>query len=146
VFRRVTSTEAISKDFGLLILRLGIGVSIAVFHGYGKMSGGTERWESVGHNMENLGIAFAPVFWGFMAAFSEFVGSILLILGPLFRPATVLLGCTMLVAVTYHINLPVDNPSSGWSGASHAMELFVVCVALFFSGPGRFAFKLRRLK
>jgi hypothetical protein len=31
-------------------------------------------------------------------------------------------------------------------GASHALELMVVYVALFFTGPGKFAFKLGRVK
>jgi putative oxidoreductase len=133
-------------DFGLLLLRLGIGCSMVIFHGYGKMMGGPERWEGIGASMGVLGITFLPVFWGFMAAFAEFVCSILLILGPLFRLAAMLLAFSMFVAVLRHLNLPDDNPRSGWSGASHALELLVVYATLFFTGAGRFAFKLGRIK
>jgi hypothetical protein len=38
-----------------------------------------------------------------------------------------------------HLSLPPDANNAGWSGASHAMELFAVAVGLFLTGPGRFA-------
>ncbi|HEX5131502.1 MAG TPA: DoxX family membrane protein, partial [Candidatus Krumholzibacteria bacterium] len=93
-----------------------------------------------------LGITFLPVFWGFMAGFAEFVCSILLILGPLFRAAALILAFNMSVAALKHLNLPVDNPNSGWAGAAHALEYLTVYLALFFTGAGRFAFKLGRVK
>ncbi len=146
MFGKIASSEAVSKDFGLLVLRVGIGTSMAVLHGYGKITGGTDLWSAVGANMSLVGITFAPVFWGFMAGFAEFVCSILLILGPLFRTATLLLAFNMLIAALRHLSLPVDNPTSGWTGASHAIELMIVYIALFFTGPGRFAFRLGRVK
>ncbi len=126
------------KDLGLLIVRIVIGFSMAAFHGWGKISS-PERWAGIGERMELFGISFLPGFWGFMAGFSEFGGSILLILGLFFRPATTLLALTMLVAMTYHLSLPADNPNSGLNGASHAMELFAVYVALWFMGPGKYS-------
>ncbi len=138
-FRRVVSTRPVNIDIGLLIVRVGIGLSIIVFHGYDKITGGPGFWERIGSNMSNLGITFAPAMWGFLAASTEFFGSILLILGVLFRPAAAVLAFTMFVAALRHINLPVDNPVSGWHHASHALELVAVYVALFFTGPGRYA-------
>lgn len=127
-------------DFGLLVLRLGIGASMALFHGYGKIIGGPEAWVQYGQSMQRFGIDFFPVFWGFMAGFSEFFCSIFIALGLFFRPATLLLAFTMFVAATYHLGLPADAPNSGFSGASHALEVLTVSIALFFSGPGRYAF------
>lgn len=124
-------------DLTLLIIRLGIGTSMFLFHGYGKISGGPERWTAVGSSMDNLGITFLPVMWGFLAAFSEAIGSLLLALGLLFRPAAFLLAGTMTVAAIRHLSLPPEEPASGWRGASHALELLTVYVALFLSGPGR---------
>ena len=138
-FRRVVTTRPVNIDIGLLIVRVSIGLSIIVFHGYDKITGGPDLWERIGSNMSNLGITFAPAMWGFLAASTEFFGSILLILGVLFRPAAALLAFLMLVAALRHINLPVDNPMSGWKGASHALELMAVYVALFLTGPGRYA-------
>lgn len=125
-------------DLGLLILRLGIGLSMLLFHGWGKISGGPERWEGIGGQMANLGIDVFPVFWGFMAAFSEFFCSAFLVLGIFFRPAAFLLIGTMFVASIRHLSLPAGEPGSGFSGASHALEFLTVYVALFLIGPGRY--------
>jgi len=138
------SSKAINRNMGLLLLRLGIGLSVLTVHGYAKITGGPELWGKVGAHMGNLGIGFAPVFWGFLAALSEFGASILLILGALFRPAAVMLAFTMFVAMLYHLNLPADAPRSGFSGASHAFELFIVYVSLILTGPGKYAFSLIR--
>lgn len=138
IFTPDKAGNALNKDIGLLIIRLGIGLSMALIHGFGKIAGGPERWERLGSNMEMFGIEFLPVFWGFMAAFSEFFCSILIMLGVFFRFATFLLAVTMLVAVLYHLNLPADAPGSGWQGAAHALKLVVVYVGLFLTGPGKY--------
>ena len=138
-FKRVVSTRPVNVDIGLLVVRLGIGIIMAVFHGYGKLAAGPSLWAGIGSHMSNLGITFAPVMWGFMAGMTEFFCSILLVLGVLFRPAALFLAFTMFVAALRHLNLPFDNPMSGWKGASHALELLVVYLALFFTGPGRYA-------
>jgi putative oxidoreductase len=144
--KKLLSNLQINLNLGLLIIRLGIGLSMLAFHGYGKLTGGPETWKMVGGAMGHLGLSFAPVFWGFLAMLAEFVGSILLMLGVLFRPATLALAFTMFVAVIVHLNMPADNPSAGWSGASHALELLVVYIGLFLTGPGRYAFSLIRNK
>jgi len=142
--RKALSNRPVHVDFGILILRVGFGVLMAWHHGWGKITGGAERWTGIGGAMENLGISFGHTFFGVMGAFSESVCAVLIVLGLLFRPATLLLGFTMFVAAMNHLNMPADNPRGGWGGASHAMELMVVCVALFFMGAGRFSLKLTR--
>ena len=126
-------------DLGLLILRIGFGINMALFHGWGKISAGPERWEGYGGSMANLGITFFPTFWGFMAGFAEFFCSIFIILGLFFRPATAMLGFAMFVAAVRHLSLPEDAPNSGFSGASHALEYVTLCVGLYLSGPGKFS-------
>ncbi len=140
----VFSSEGVAKDFGLLLIRVGISLSVFLFHGYDKIMGGPERWEGTGGAMANLGVTVAPIVWGFLAAFAESVGSILIVLGPLFRVITLMLAFNMFVAVMMHLNLEPGTPNSGWSGASHALELLVVYLGLFFTGPGRFAARLTR--
>jgi putative oxidoreductase len=144
MFGKVFSSEGVAKDFGLLLIRLGIGASMFLLHGYDKITGGPERWEGTGGAMANLGITFAPVAWGFLAAFAESVGSILIVLGPLFRAATLMLAFNTFVATLMHMNLPVDNPASGLAGAEKAMVYMVAYLGLFFTGPGRFAAKLTK--
>ena len=68
----------------------------------------------------------------------------MLLIGVLFRPAAFLLAFTMFIAVLRHMSLPEDNPNSGWSGASHALELMSVYLCFLFTGPGRFSLTMRR--
>src|SRR5690606_22626802 len=63
-------------QFGWLILRVGIGISIFL-HGFPKITGGTEMWTAIGSSMGIFGINFAPTFWGFLAAVAESVGGLL---------------------------------------------------------------------
>ena len=146
ILRRLLDHKGLSVDAGLLVLRIAVGLSMLLFHGLGKLQGGPGRWEGVGGQMANLGITFAPAFWGFMAMFAEFGGSLLLLTGVLFRPAAGLLAFTMFVATLRHLNLPAGEDGAGWKGASHALELLGVYVALFLTGPGRFRIPLGREK
>ncbi|MBL7811851.1 MAG: DoxX family protein [Bacteroidetes bacterium] len=118
---------------GLLLLRILLGVQMAL-HGWPKMAGGPEKWAKLGSNMELLGIHGISEFWGFMAAFAEFGGGLLLIAGFLFRPALILLIITMIVAATRHL-----SEGEGYMGSSHAIELGFAFLAMFFTGPGRWA-------
>lgn len=144
MLKRLFSSDEISVDFGLLLARIGVGLSMVIFHGYAKITGGPELWTKIGGAMENVNITVFPVVWGFLAAFAESVCSCLLIVGVLFRPAALLLACTMFVATMRHLNLPADNPNSGWSGASHALELMCIYLCFLFTGPGRFSLTMRR--
>jgi len=136
---RILSGKPINTDLALLVVRATIGFSMLVFHGYGKLTGGPETWSRVGSSMQSLGISFLPTMWGFFAAFAESICSLLLILGVLTRPAAGLLAFTMFVALLRHLNLPADDPSSGWKGGSHALELLAVYVGLLLAGPGRYS-------
>jgi putative oxidoreductase len=125
-------------DSGLLLLRLGFGLSMVIFHGYGKLTGGPETWERLGGMMQNFGIDFFPVFWGFMAMSAEFFGSIFLIFGVFVRPAAILLAMTMIVAAIRHLALPADADGAGFKGAAHALEFLAVYLTLYFTGPGKY--------
>jgi putative oxidoreductase len=132
-----SKSAARQHDVALLLLRVGIGASMITFHGWGKISGGPERWAAVGGAMSNLGIDFLPAFWGFLAAIAESLGSALLAIGLFSRPSAALLAGTMAVAAIGHLARPVGSPGAGPAGASHAFELLVVYVALVLTGPGR---------
>ncbi len=121
------------RDFGLLLLRLGIGAMFLV-HGGPKLLAGPAKWEKLGTAMSYLGIYAMPEVWGFMAAFSEFFGGLCLILGLFFRPACLLLAVTMAVAATMHL-----GKGEGLMAASHAIESGILFGSLIFIGPGRFS-------
>jgi putative oxidoreductase len=128
--------KSLSKhaDLGLLIGRIGIGAIFIVF-GWQNLSGGQVAWTHVGHAMANLGIGFLPNVWGLLAALSEFIGGILLVLGFLFRPATTLILLTMFVAVVTTFR---QHPHD-FAAYSRPIEMFCILVALLFVGPGKFS-------
>jgi putative oxidoreductase len=122
------------RDAGLLLLRIGIGLS---YVGYGapKLFGGPPMWDELGQAMRYVGITLMPVAWGFLAAVSELFGGIAVVLGAFFRVATFFLVCTMAVATLQHF-----GRGDGYrGGAYHAIELGVVCLSLFFTGPGKYS-------
>ncbi len=123
------------KDLGLLLLRVGLGIAF-LFHGVPKIMSGPEKWKALGGAMGMLGITFVPVFWGFMAALSEAAGGALLILGLFFRPACILLACTMAVALTMHI-----GKGDPFAVYSHSLEDGIVFLSLILIGPGKYVLK-----
>lgn len=120
-----------SVDLGLFVLRFGIGFQMAL-HGWPKIID-PSMWDKIGSNMPLMNGGSLNVFWGFMAAFAEFGGGILLLLGWFTRPAAFLSAFTMLVASIYHWS----EPDATWMSASHSFELFFVFVALYVTGPGK---------
>jgi putative oxidoreductase len=122
-----------THDWGLLLLRVGIGVMFTI-HGYPKLIGGPEKWVELGGVMKMFGIDFAPGVWGFLAAVAEAVGGQLLAIGLFFRITCGLLLATMLVAAAQHL-----SAGDGFSGYSHALESAFLFLGLAFTGPGRYS-------
>ncbi len=122
------------SNTALLLLRVGIGSSMAAFHGYPKIIGGPEKWTKLGGSMAHFGIKVYPEIFGFLAAVSESVGAILIVLGFLFRPSALFLLITMLVAAMSHL---YDGDSL--KDASHALEFAFVFLSLFIMGPGKYS-------
>lgn len=118
------------RNIGLLILRVGLGVMF-ILHGYPKLFGGPEKWVEVGMAIQTMGINFAPMFFGFLAAVAEFFGGIFLVLGLFFRPTAGLLFMVMLVVTARHI-----TEGDSFVSTSHSIELAIVFLALLFIGPG----------
>lgn len=120
------------RDAGLLVLRLGVGVSYMYFHGWGKISGGPETWARYGESMGHFGVTFWPTFWGFMAAFAEFFGGLFVATGLFFRPAVMLMFLTMAVATTGHV-------VTGRGSPAHSLKMAFVFAGLFVIGPGKYS-------
>jgi len=127
-------------NVGLLILRIGIGISF-IFHGAPKMLGGPETWTKVGQATQFIGIDFAPMLFGFMAAFAELFGGVFLILGLFFVPATALMLVTMLVALAMHL-----GSGDSFNTYSHALESAILFLSLLITGPGRYSMDQRLSK
>lgn len=120
------------RNAGLLLVRVGLGLSFIIVHGWSKLFGGPDRWEQIGAAAQYVGLDFLPVFWGFLAAFGEVGGGLLLLLGLFFRPATALMTGVMVVAAVMHIATGNGSP---W----HAIELGIVFLGLFLTGPGAYS-------
>lgn len=133
-FDKLDKYTAVARDLGLLALRLGVGFFFFYVHGLPKLMAGPELWAKLGGAMGNLGINFAPVFWGFLAASAECLGGLFLMLGLLTRPAAAVLCFNMLVATVMHL-----SSGDGLKGASHAAESLFVFLALLLAGAGRYS-------
>jgi putative oxidoreductase len=124
-------------DAGLLVVRVVAGVALAVNHGAGKIQDPSTVIRSA-HSMHFP----APTFFGWMAAFSEFFGSILLALGLATRPAAFLVACTMATAaLLFHAD---DN----FKTREPALVFLSVAVLFLLAGSGRYGVDalLRRRK
>jgi putative oxidoreductase len=125
------------SDWGLLIMRLGVG-AMFMTHGIPKLAKGPAGWEKLGHTMQLIGIDFAPTFWGLAAGITEAGGGLLLMLGLWTRAICIPLAFTMLMAAWRHLD---QGDSLGV--ASHAIEAGFLFIGLVFVGPGRLSIDRR---
>ncbi len=120
-------------DYGLLVLRIAVGYLMVVNHGWDKLLGGPERWADVGEfGMKHLEIHYFYTLWGFLASFSESIGSIFIGIGLGTRFSSLLLMLTMLVAANFHITTGKGNPES-------ALIYAFTSLALVLTGGGKFS-------
>lgn len=127
-------------DLAALVLRVTGGL-IFIPHGWSKIAGEGGAAAFAGDVAANYGI---PAFFGYVAAYAEVVGAVLLIAGLLTRLDALLLAATMFVAA-FIVQLP-DALFEVQPGAIKAfvalrgietpLALFAICVALLFSGGG----------
>lgn len=122
-----------APDLGLLVLRVGIG-AMFIAHGMPKLLGGQETWAWLGSQMQFLGIDFGFRTFGLLAALSETVGGLFLILGLLTRLSSFFLFFTMLVAAIFHLSI-----GDGFKGSAHAIELGIVFLSFMIIGAGKFS-------
>lgn len=119
-------------NLGLLFFRLFLGIGMAT-HGIPKLQAGAEMWKGLGGAMGGLGVPGPAVFWGFMAAFAEGVGAILLALGAFTRLAAFLVAFAMAVAAF------VVHASDPFAGKEMALLYFFGALLFLFKGAGRYS-------
>ncbi len=129
--RSYLQRPGLAGSLGLLLLRLSIG-GLMIHHGQEKLA---DPLQFANTYVASLHLPF-PLFFAYVAGFSELIGSWLVILG-LFTPlgALALIG-TMTVAAYQHISTAGFN--------IYVLELVLLylggSLALLFNGPGRFSF------
>lgn len=134
------------RDFGLLVLRIGIGLAFVVIHGWPHVWGGQAAWRNLGTAVAPLfgKVSFDPVVMGAIGAFIEFVGGMLVIFGLFFRPTCAVMGIFMIIAACTHLVLglgikPPDTTMARLAAGSHAMEMAVLFISLVFIGGGKYS-------
>jgi putative oxidoreductase len=119
------------RDIGLLILRIGFGLSFFWYHGYPKLAGGPAAWERTGDAVANIGISFGHTAWGLAAALSEGVGGLLFAAGLFFRPVCVAMLGVMVMATVDQVGREMPQPE-------HALKNAFVLAGMFLVGAGRY--------
>lgn len=126
----ITQQSSELTMIGLTVIRIGIGI-LFVGHGSLKLIRGKEELIWTGQQMANLGIRFAPLFWGTMAMMAELGGGICLTLGFATRIAAAFMSFTMFVAVVHHLS---KGDSYGY--VSFPLSQMVIFIGLLLAGSG----------
>ena len=137
------NNKPLFPETSYLMLRFFTGVMMCYYHGWSKLMADSSRWERLGNALTYwIGLDSLKVTFGFLAAFSESIGSLLIAIGLFTRPATFLLGMTMTVASSKKIS------EAGIDGAELPLLFLILCLVIILKGPGklsldRFLFKNR---
>ena len=137
------NNKPLFPETSYLMLRFFTGVMMCYYHGWSKLMADSSRWERLGNALTYwIGLDSLKVTFGFLAAFSESIGSLLIAIGLFTRPATFLLGITMTVASSKKIS------EAGIDGAELPLLFLILCFVIILKGPGklsldRFLFKNR---
>ena len=118
--------DSVVGDFGLLILRVFAGVSLALAHGFNKLPPSAQFMSGV----ERLGM---PGEAAWLSGIAEVFGGLSLAAGLATRPAAFLIVCNLSVAAFLrHANDP-------YAGKELALLFLAVAVMFLLVGAGRFS-------
>jgi len=119
------------QEIGITFMRVCFGL-LFIRHGFPKLLKGPEEWLWLGQQMANLGITFAPYFWGLCAVFAELVGGMALTVGFGTRFFALLLAFAMFVATVHHI---AKGDSYGYIAFPLSQMVVFITLALVGGGP-----------
>jgi len=131
----------VAADAAALLLRVVAGL-IFLPHGWSKIAGDGGAAAFAAGVAESYGI---PVPFGYLAAYAELVGAVLLILGLFTRLDALLLAATMFVAA-FVVQLPdalFEVPPNAIKafvalrGIELPLAMFAICCSLVLLGAGR---------
>ncbi len=135
--------QKLTTDIAALVLRVAAGL-IFLPHGWSKVAGDGGAAAFAADMAANYHL---PSFLGYLAAYSEVVGGILLIAGLLTRLDALLLAGTMFVAAfvvqlpdaLYEVQPGAIKLFVALRGIETPLAMFAICVALVLLGAGRFS-------
>lgn len=117
-----------SASLGLLVLRLGVGLMMALGHGWGKLSTFSEQASQFA---DPLGMG-SSLSLG-LTVFAEFFCALAIAIGLITRGAVIPVIITMLVAVFV---IHSDDP---WGKKEMGILYLVPFITLLITGPGKFS-------
>ncbi len=116
------------QGLGALVMRLVLGV-IMVRHGYTKIIPSGSLY-TFSHSVVHMHL---PVWLGYVAAFTEFFGGMLLIVGLLTRVAAFMTAIDMAVAI---LKVHLHGGLMGPNNFALPLALFSISLMLVFTGCG----------
>ena len=126
--------KSLFTETSYLILRFTFGIIMCYYHGWSKLLSDTSRWERLGNTLTKwIGLDVLKIPLGFMAAFSESIGALLIAIGLLTRPAAFLLGITMLVASSKKLS------EAGVDGSELPILFLILSLVILLRGPGKYS-------
>lgn len=126
--------KSLFTETSYLILRFTFGIMMCYYHGWSKLLSDTSRWERLGNTLTKwIGLDALKIPLGFMAAFSESIGALLIAIGLLTRPAAFLLGITMLVASSKKLS------EAGVDGSELPILFLILSLVILLRGPGKYS-------
>jgi putative oxidoreductase len=128
------NNKSFFPETSYFILRFFSGVMMCYYHGWSKLLSDSSRWERLGNAVTQwIGFESLSVGFGFMAAFSESIGALLIAIGLLTRPAAFLLGITMLVASSKKLS------EAGIDGSELPILFLILNLVVILKGPGKYS-------
>ena len=128
------NNKSLFPETSYFILRFFTGIIMCYYHGWSKLLSDSSHWERLGNNLTQwIGLDSLKVTFGFMAAFSESIGALLIAIGFLTRPAAFLLGFTMMVASSKKIS------EAGIDGSELSLIFLMLSIVILLKGPGKYS-------
>jgi putative oxidoreductase len=124
------------SPYGPLLIRIAIG-SCFILHGSQKVLGmfGGPGLHGFSQKLSILGV---PIALSYAAAWFEFVGGFMILLGLVTELGALMCACVMLGAI-----ILVHTPDKGYfaqqGGFEYPLNLLLSCLAIICTGPGTYA-------
>jgi uncharacterized membrane protein YphA (DoxX/SURF4 family) len=138
-------TKPLYTELSLLLLRI-VTASLILHHGLDKL----EHVDGFSSGVIAVYFRFLPgppVFWTYLSAGFEIVGSFCIAAGIFARPAAALLAGTRVNAIVFHLmkfgpqSFPLNPEKGGAYTFEPSLAFLAVTLHLLFRGPGRFALR-----
>jgi len=130
---QIMKNSSTSHDLGYTIIRISLGIVFLIF-GYSKLTSGATHLVGIGSAMGLFGITNGYIFWGYMAALTEFCAGLAFIFGILTRLACLPLIWLLIVAMTFHI-----NKGDAFTVWGFACTCLCITIGILITGSGKYS-------